>query len=181
MTLLELLIGMVLGLGVLAAMSALLGASLQSWRRADAGAEAREALADALDQLDRDVRLAGYDPTGSGLAGIVDASAQSLEVEADLDGNGMVDADSEEHVTYRCARDCETLERVVGRQVMPLVSGLEPGMFRLRYFDERDREVAAADAATRATIRRVTVRAATRDAPGLPLRELTTGARPLNR
>ena len=181
MTLVEVTIGTAVGLGVVAAMSALLAVSLQSWRRADVAADVREALVDALDQLARDVRLAGYDPTRGGIAGILAASAQSIEIEADLDGNGTVDADSEEHVTYRCARDCETLERIVGRQVLPLVSGLAAGSFRLRYFDERGGEVVPVDAATRAAIRRITVRATTRDAPGLTPLALGTGARPLNR
>lgn len=181
MTLLETLVGSLVAVTVLAAMSALLSAAVQTWRRAGASAEARDALAEALDQLDRDVRLAGYDPAASGFAGIVTATAQTLELQADLDGNGIADTDSEEHVTYRCTGDGQTLERVVGRQVMPLVSGLVPGTFNLRYFDDRGHELVPTDANARAAIRSVTVRATTRAGPAPTTLELTSGARPLNR
>jgi type II secretory pathway component PulJ len=92
MTLIELLIGMMLGLVGTAALTALLRAGVRRASVAGVDAERRSRTAAAVDQLVRDVRVAGYDPTGAGIAAFAVVAADRVEIQADLDGNGTIDA-----------------------------------------------------------------------------------------
>ena len=181
MTLMEVLIGLVLGLGALAALTALVSGSLAARARAGAGAEALAAMAGAIDQIVRDVRLAGYDPRERGLAGVVAAAPASLVLQADLDGDGAIDSSSEERVTYRPSAATASLLRIVGTQTMPLLSDLAPGGFRLRYFDASGSELDPTTPAMADAIRAVTVDLQTRPSGTIPGIRMGGGARLLNR
>jgi hypothetical protein len=180
-TLVEVLLGIALGVVALAATASLLTAGLAARARAGAGADGLAAAAGAVDQIVRDVRLAGYDPDAAGFGGVADATSTSVVLEADLDGDGAVDASSEERVAYRLSAAGDALQRVVGAQVLPLVSPLAPGGFRLRYFDAAGAELDPADPGAADAVRAVTVTLATRARGGLPGVELSGGARLLNR
>jgi Tfp pilus assembly protein PilW len=180
-TIVELLAGVTLGLLVLAATAALLIAGLAAWERAGARAEAVAAAAAALDQIARDVRVAGYDPRAAGVAGIVAAGPARLELAADLDGDGAIDAGSEERVGYRRATSSASLLRVVGAQAMPILSDLTSDGFRLRYFDGDGGELDPGDPDALAAVRLVTIDLATRSGPGAPPVRAGGGARLLNR
>ena len=114
LTLVELLVGMLVGLVAAAALTAVLRAGVAASIRAGTDAETAIEAAAALDQLVRELRVAGYDPTGSGVAPFVTTAADHVEIDADLDGSGTLDATSEEHVTYRVATSSRSLQRVVG-------------------------------------------------------------------
>jgi Tfp pilus assembly protein PilW len=180
-TLIELLIGLLLGLGTIAALTAALTVSLTARARAAAGAEMLAATASAIDQITRDVRLAGYDPRRSGIDGIVAADSASLVLEADLDGDGVIDPNSEEHVAYQRSMTGASLLRVVGAQSMPLLSDLAPGGPAFRYFDSSGSVIDPATAGAAAAIRTVSVELATLPSIGLPGVRMSGGARVLNR
>jgi len=181
LTVVELLLGLALGAVTLAAMVALSSASVAALQRATAGAETTTAVAGALDQMTRDIRLAGYDPRSRGIAAILDAGAALLETAADLDGDGAIDLDSEEHVTYRPSPSGDTLQRIVGRQSLPILSDLAPDGLRLRYFDTTGAEIDPATAGATATIRFVAIELRTRARAAHPAVALAGGARLLNR
>jgi len=181
MTLVELLVGVVLGLGAITAMGTLLASSIAARARAATGAERFVEVAEAVDQLVRDVRIAGYDPTARSSAGLVRAGIALIEMSADLDANGSIDLDSDEHITYRPSVAGDSLQRVVGRQSMPIVSNLAPGGFRLRYFDATGAEIDPALPGALASIRVVTCTLVTRAVEPLPGVRLSGGARLLNR
>jgi len=153
MTLVELLIGMTLGLVGVAALTALLRAGVAAGTRAGADAETAIEAAAAVDQLVRDVRIAGYDPTGAGIAAFTVLAADRVELQADLDGNGTIDAGSDERIGWRVATSSRSLQRVVGAQTLPILSDVAAGGFRLAYLDadgtSLDPTVAATGAATR--------------------------------
>ncbi len=180
LTLVELLVGVVLGLAVITAVAALLSSGTAARARAAAGGEVFAEVAEAVDQLVRDVRLAGYDPAGQSNAGIVHAEAAAIELTADLDADGSVDLDSEEHITYRPSTAGGSLQRIVGRQSMPIVSNLAPGGFRLRYFDVAGVEIDPTLPAALAAVRYVTCTLNTQAVRPLPGVRLSGGARMLN-
>lgn len=181
LTLVELLLGLVLGLGTLAALTALIAASLAARARAATSTEMLAATAAAIDQIVRDVRLAGYDPRGRGVGGIVTAAPASLALEADLDGDGTIDLSSEEHVAYRRSPTSASLLRVVGAQSMPLLSDLVPDGLAFRYLDANGAELDPSAAGAAAAIRAVIVELATRTSGPLPGVRMRGGARVLNR
>ncbi len=140
-TLIELLVGLLLGLGTIAALTAAVTVSLAARARAAAGAEMLAATAAAIDQIARDVRLAGYDPRRSGIQGIVTAESANLVLEADLDGDGAIDLSSEEHVAYRRSAT-GALQRVVGEQSSTIAfrsRARRPGVPLFRRRRQRDR------------------------------------------
>ena len=180
-TLLEVLLGLTLGLGALAALTALLSPTLAARARAAQGSETLAAAAAAIDQITRDVRLAGYDPRARAIGGIVAADATSLVLEADLDGDGTIDASSEEHVAYRRSAATAGLQRVVGTQSMPLLSDLTSTGLTFRYRDASGATVDPTRAGALTAIRTVTVEIATLASRSLPGVRLNGGARVLNR
>ena len=83
-----------------------------------------------------------------------EAFAQRLVLEADLDGDGAVDPDSEETIAWVCAPATRRLSRLVGRQSLPLADGVT--RCTLTYFDAAGRPisvpVSGLDAAARRTV-----------------------------
>lgn len=181
LSLVEVLIGLALGATALAALGGLLAASAAARTRAGARAEGLAAAAAAVDQITRDVRVAGHDPRRRGVHGILEATSTSLALEADLDGDGGVDPHSEEHVGYRLSAAGESLSRVVGAQAMPIVSELAPNGFLLRYFDATGAELDPARPQSADAVRLVTVDLAVRPAGTRETLHVLGGARLLNR
>jgi prepilin-type N-terminal cleavage/methylation domain-containing protein len=178
-TLLELLVATALGGMALAAFSALLVATLAARRQAADGAEAVASVAAAVDQIVRDVRLAGYDPRVSGIVGLPTATSTTLVVAADLDGNGSVDPASEERVGYRLLDD--TLQRTVGNQSLPLLGELAPGGLLLQYLDASGDTVDPLAPGALSAIRAVTVDLTVRATAAHATVHMRGGARLLNR
>jgi type IV pilus assembly protein PilW len=52
-----------------------------------------------MDLLEREIRMAGYDPAGTSDAGIVTAQDSSIRIKEDLDGDGLTSG-SNEDITY---------------------------------------------------------------------------------
>lgn len=178
MTLVELLIGMLLGLVSAAAMTGLVRGGVAAWERAGAESERARETAAAIDQWTRDVRIAGYDPTEADIGGLTLTASDRLELTADLDGDGAIDASSEERVGYRVAPASRSLQRVVGEQTMPILTGVDT--FTLAYLDADGAPLDPDDPATAAATRLVTVAVTTTTPGGRPL-HVEGGARLLNR
>jgi Tfp pilus assembly protein PilW len=180
-TLVELLLGMLLGLAGAAALTALLRGGLAAWERAGLHAERASELVAAVDQMTRDLRLAGYDPASAGVAGLTVTAADQLELTADLDGDGAIDPASEERIGYRRAAGSGTLQRVVGNQTLPILSDLAAGGVRLAYFDAAGAALDPAAADTASAARLVTVELATVRRGAAPALHASGGARLVNR
>lgn len=180
MTLVELLIGMLLGIVAAAALTVVLRAGLAAGTRAGGDAETAIEASAALDQLVRDLRVAGYDPAGAGIAPFTVTAADRVEIQADLDGNGTIDASSEERVVYRVAASSRSLQRIVGTQSLPILSDVPSGGLGLVYRDATGTALDQADATTRAATHLVEVDLVTAP-PGRPVAHLHGGARLVNR
>jgi Tfp pilus assembly protein PilW len=120
--LLDLLVGLALGLLVLGGLVAAVAAGARLVVVAAVRAEVEDTAHLALEALTFDVRRAGWDPTRSGLVPVTDARADGVATVADLDGDGLVDATSEETAALRCG--AARLSRTIGRQSMPLADGV---------------------------------------------------------
>ncbi len=140
LTLVELLIGLAMTSIMLGALTSLVTVTLGTWRRSIAAAEAADEALAALDQITRDIRVAGYDPRQQGLPGLVKATTRRIAMAADLDADGRVDSRSKELIAYRRSRRGD-LVRVVGRQAMPLLSGLAVDGLEFTYRDDQARRV----------------------------------------
>ncbi len=129
----ELLVGTALGLIAVAALTAAVGAGGRLLISAGARGEAEDTVELALEAFSFDARRAGYDPAASGVTALELAQGDRVTFDADLDGDGTVDAGTEERVSYLCNAGTGRLSRVVGRQSMPLAEGVSA--CGLRYLD----------------------------------------------
>lgn len=98
-TLIELLVSMGIALIVMSAVYSTYYSQQKQFITQDIVAEMQQNVRSALYNLERDVRMAGYDPTGNASAGFVTAGTNSIRVTMDLNGDGDV-ADTNENVTY---------------------------------------------------------------------------------
>jgi Tfp pilus assembly protein PilW len=177
-TLVELLMGAVLALVALAILTAAVASGARLLVAAGARGELEDTAQLTLEAFIFDLRRAGYSPTGLPLAPLVEAAADRLTVTADLDGDGSIDATSEESAGYVCNPSAARLSRVTGRQSLPLADGVLG--CALRYFDAAGAELLGPalglDPATRARVRAVRLEV-TLGAPGLsPTQRATTVA-----
>lgn len=118
--LIELLVGTLLGLAVLSALTATLATGARLLTAAGARGEVEDIAQLAVEALTFDARRAGYDPTRAGVGALTEARADRVGFAADLDGDGLVDPASEETIAYACAAGTRRLSRIVGRQSLPL-------------------------------------------------------------
>lgn len=157
MTLVELLVSIVLGGVVGVPFVNALAVHTRALERIDARVMKTETLRVVVDVFGRDVRQAGFDPTGHRLAAIVSADATSIAMQADSDGDGIIDARSDERIAYVFHPTRGVVSRIVGHQSMPLADGFPPDGVRFRFFDGVGREIwpRPEDPATAEVIRRV--------------------------
>jgi type II secretory pathway component PulJ len=134
-TLVELVVAAGLAAAALVAPVVVMATQAALYRRLEARATAAQTARLVLEVVSRDVRRAGFDPRGTGLAPILSADAGGIVVQADDDGDGSVDAHSEEVTAYAFRPATGVLYRAVGRQTMPLAEGLSPAGFALAYLD----------------------------------------------
>jgi type IV pilus assembly protein PilW len=105
-SLIELLVAMAIGLLILGAMYGVFTLHGKAFGIQEQIAEMQETARVAMDIMTREIRMAGYDPTGSASAGMVTASSNSLTFTLDTTddgGTGSPDGDtgdSNEYVTY---------------------------------------------------------------------------------
>lgn len=98
-TLVELLVSMFLTLSVMAAIYSVFRVQTHSVKVQENRLEAQEYARATLDLMVREIRNAGYAPTGATCAGIVIATAQTLQFLLDANADGDC-ADADEDITY---------------------------------------------------------------------------------
>jgi prepilin-type N-terminal cleavage/methylation domain-containing protein len=123
----------VLGL-LMAGLLGLLQVGVRSYTWGAARVEAQQSARVALERAAKELRDAGYDPTGAGLAAVLVAEPERVVFQRDLNGNGVIDPTSERVTILRRAGE-PILRREAGGGAQPLVEGVR--RFRLEYFDRR--------------------------------------------
>ena len=129
----ELLVGTLLALLVLGALTAAVAVGARLVVAGGARGEAEDTAQLAVEAFTFDGRRAGYDPSAAGNEAIVQARPDGVTFGADLDGDGVVDATSEEQTAYACSAANQRLSRIIGRQSLPLADGVTA--CALRFFD----------------------------------------------
>ena len=128
----ELLVSMaVLGL-LMAGTLSVLQSGLRAYGWGSARVEAQQSARIALERMVKELREAGYDPTGAGIAAVVAAEPARVTFQRDLNGNGLVDA-TRERVTFLVRPGETTLRRDAGAGAQPIIDGVR--RLALTYFD----------------------------------------------
>jgi Tfp pilus assembly protein PilW len=158
-TVLELVVASGLGLLGLGALVAAVAVAARVTTAIGARAEAEDTAQLAIEAFRFDVRRAGFDPAAVGVEPVTAALADQLALQADLDGDGTIDAGSEELTRWLCATGPPRLSRVIGAQSLPIAGPMT--RCGLRYFDAGGIELAPGPGglapADRVRVRRVTL------------------------
>ena len=118
-----------LGLLMAAALTGLV-AGQESYGLGAARIDAQQSARIALERMAKELREAGYDPTGAGLAAVVLAEPTRVAFQRDLNGNGVVDP-TRERVSYLLRGS--VLRREAGAGAQPIIEGVRS--LALTYFD----------------------------------------------
>jgi type II secretory pathway component PulJ len=121
----------VMGVLMSATLSAL-QSGLAAWGWGAGRVEAQQAIRVALERLARELRDAGYDPTGAGIEAVLVAEPTRVIFQRDLNGNGLIDP-TRERVTYILRPGETTLRRDAGGGAQPLAESVR--RFALSYLD----------------------------------------------
>jgi hypothetical protein len=164
----ELLAGLGLGLLITIAAVTAMGVALRYLARLALRAEVDDITAMAVEAFTLDVRRTGFDPRAAGIEAVVEATSTRLGLQADLDGDGAIDANSEETTTLGCDLPGGRLSRILGVQSLPLANAVVACGFT--YADASGAALpippGGLDATARGRIRRATLDLAVA-APGL--------------
>lgn len=131
--LVDLVVGTFLGFVVLTMLAAGLGSGGRLLANAGQRGEVEDTTQLAVEAFAFDARRAGFDPAAVGVERIIQAQTDRITFTADLDGDGVVDATSEEKVAYVCNPGLRRLSRIVGAQSLPLADDVVA--CALRYID----------------------------------------------
>jgi type IV pilus assembly protein PilW len=136
-SLVDLLVALAVGGGLLASAATLLHLGLRAWLWGAGQVEAQRSARYALERMAGELREAGYDPTVAGIAAVVLAEPARVAFQRDLNGNGLVDA-TRERVTYLLRAGESTLRRDAGGGAQPVIEGVR--VLRLTYLDRAGAE-----------------------------------------
>jgi hypothetical protein len=164
----ETLVAALLASIALGAALALLRAHVHFARDLQSSLAALSSAAWTVDLAARDVALAGADAQRVGVEPLHGAAEQRVEVDSDVDGDGVVDAGSAERIALSWASGAGgRVLRRLGNQPMAIAGPVASDAFRVRYFDAAGAELAGElDADARARVRRVQVEIGVSERPG---------------
>jgi hypothetical protein len=131
--LVDLVVGTFLGFFVVTMLAVGLGSGGRLLANAGQRGEAEDTAQLAVEAFAFDARRAGFDPAAVGVERMIQAQGDRVTFTADLDGDGLVDATSEEKVAYLCNLSLHRLSRIVGSQSLPLADDVIA--CTLRYLD----------------------------------------------
>jgi type IV pilus assembly protein PilW len=125
-TLIELLVAMAIGLVVMAAVSMTFRSQQKSYLVQEQVAAMQQNLRAAMFCMEREIRMAGYDPTFNTNATITTASANNLEFNLDLDGNGELSTgDPNEEIRFNLTANRELGRAVWGGGLVPIAENID--------------------------------------------------------
>ena len=119
-SLVDLLVALAVGGGLMASTLTLLHLGLRAWVWGAARVEAQQSARYAVERMASELREAGYDPTVAGIAPVVLAEPARVVFQRDFNGNGVVDP-TRERVTYLLRPGETILRRDAGGGAQPVV------------------------------------------------------------
>ena len=125
-SLVDLLVALAVGGGLMASTLTLLHLGLRAWVWGAARVDAQQSARYAVERMASELREAGYDPTVAGIAPVVLAEPARVVFQRDFNGNGVVDP-TRERVTYLDRAGAETTDAAAVTAVRIRLEVGEPG------------------------------------------------------
>jgi type IV pilus assembly protein PilW len=156
-TLIELLIAMTVGLIVMGAVVSTFVIQRRTLDTQEQISEMTQNARASMDLMTREIRMAGYNPTGATFDGVT-YSTTALKIQADLNGDGDTTSGSNEIITYSYDGTNKQVDRKLGTAGTPNALAENIQSFTFEYLDSN-----GAATTTSASVReiRITVTART--------------------
>jgi len=133
-TLIELLIAMAVGLIVLSAVVSTFIIQRKTFDVQEQTTEMTQNARAAMDLMTREIRMAGYNPTGATFDGVT-YSTSELKIQADLNGDGDTTSGSNEIITYSYDNTNNQIDRKPGTAGTPNALAENIQAFTFQYLD----------------------------------------------
>jgi len=152
-SLVEMLIAMAVGLVVLGAMYGVFTIQSKTFGNQEEIVAMQQSVRAGMDMMAREIGMAGYDPllvnydtdSTNNFSGVT-VNASQLQIRADLDGSGAIDATSQENILYAFDATDKRITRNIGAGAQSFVENVET--FTFAYLDSSG-NVTAASASVR--------------------------------
>jgi type IV pilus assembly protein PilW len=139
-SLVELLVATAIGLVVLGAMYSVFTMQNKTFSKQEQIVEMHQNARAAMDMMSREIRMAGYDPVevnfdsnpSNNFSGVT-ANSSQLQIQADLDGNGAIDAASKENIVYAFDAGNKKITRNIGAGAQSFAENVDS--FTFAYLD----------------------------------------------
>jgi type IV pilus assembly protein PilW len=156
-TLIELLISMAVGLIVMGAVVSTFVIQRRTFDIQEQISEMTQNARASMDLMTREIRMAGYNPTGATFDGVT-YSTTALKIQADLNGDGNTASGSNEIITYSYDGTNKQIDRKLGTAGTPNALAENIQAFTFQYLGSN-----GAATATSASVReiRITITART--------------------
>ncbi|MBC8418612.1 MAG: prepilin-type N-terminal cleavage/methylation domain-containing protein [Desulfobacterales bacterium] len=137
-TLIELLIAMALALVLITSLSSAFISQRKIYAAQEQVSEMIQNARAAMDMISRELKMAGYDPTGSGSFSLpYNSDTSTVDIYADIDGDGSITTStgSKDHITYSKATGEEIIRRNTntGGGAQQLAENIQA--FTIAYYD----------------------------------------------
>jgi type IV pilus assembly protein PilW len=134
-TLVELLIAMAIGLVVLTSLSSAFVSQRKVYDAQEQVAEMVQGARAAMDMINSELKMAGYDPTDAEIVG-VPYSATQLQILADLNSDGDTVGDTHEDIIYTYDSANKQIDRNTGGGAQPFAENIQA--FTFQYWTDKD-------------------------------------------
>jgi type IV pilus assembly protein PilW len=139
-SLVELLVAMTIGLVVLGGLYGVFTIQNKTFSKQELIVEMQQNARAAMDMMSREIRMAGYDPCNmnsdsnqaNNFFGVTVNSTQ-LQIKADLDGGGSIDASSQENIIYAFNGANKKITRNIGAGAQTFAENVDA--FTFAYLD----------------------------------------------
>lgn len=148
-TTMEVLVGAVISVIVLLAITAAFDAQQKAYATLNAYSRSQDVTRTAIDLMSRDIRMSSYDPTGAALTlspgptcpnvreGLVVARPNTIRIQQDLDADGLLATPGEDIMYFVSGDEIRRVDVSGGNTVATLVSGVATTGLQIRYFDDQ--------------------------------------------
>lgn len=127
-SLVELLIAMAVGIVVLGAMYSVFTIQNKTFGNQEELVATQQSVRAGMDMMTREVGMAGYNPAGATFTGVTVNDSQ-LQIKADINGDGLIDAASQENIIYAFDGTNKQITRNIGAGNQTLVENADAFIF----------------------------------------------------
>jgi len=128
-TLIEMMIALAIGMIVLGAMYSVFTVQYKTFGNQEEIVAMQQSVRAGMDMMVREIGMAEYNPAGAAFDGVTVSTSQ-LQIMADLNGDGAIDATSQENIVYAFDSANNRITRNIGSGAQPFVENVQSFTFQ---------------------------------------------------